>query len=244
MKRKTWNIGVVLLTVVIVVAAVYWIAGHWELYARLLAGLWPLVVNFLIIIAALLESAWRQRFDRWYYESGPAIRRERWQTSGTDDQIREAIRSVFHAKGWAGREYAEGFFIRRRTWWNIGCRVLLRFEETDHGTAIRYEVRPLWQAPLWLAAVAVLFFSRFRVFFFVPALSWFMLPWAGLLIFWAVTYYVWLAPWEVRRLDRVKPIREALAAYRLGVCEKCGYDLFGHTEKSVCPECGTNTESS
>ncbi len=238
------NIIVLLVIGLIVAGTVFWIVYHWAYYLRILAGLWPLLVGFLVTVAALLEVVWWLRFDRWYYQSGPTVRCEQWQTSGSNDQVREAIRPVLNTKGWAGRESPEGFLIRRRGFWKrYGSRVCLRLEDTDQGALIRYEVRPLWTMPLWIIAAAALFFSPFRVFFFTPATSWFVTPCFCLLAVYAVAYYVWPAPYEAKRMARVKHIRRALAGYRLGVCEKCGYDLFGHSRKHVCPECGTQCES-
>jgi hypothetical protein len=232
-----------MLIVIVVVATVYWVAGHWGTYARILAGLWPLLVGFLVVIASLLEVVWWMRFDGWYYQFGPTVCREQWQTSGTDEQIRESIRRILDTAGWVGRESPAGFSFRRAGFWEYGSRVLLRLEETEQGTAVGYEVRPILAAPLWLPVAAALFFSPFRVFFFAPVISWLVTPVFFLLGVWAIAYYIWLAPREARRMARVRHIRQALAAYRLGVCEKCGYDLFGHSEKNVCPECGANFEA-
>lgn len=121
---------------------------------------------------------------------------------------------------------------------------MLRLEATGQGTVVEYEVRPLLTAPLWLLAAAALFFTPFRVFFFAPVVSWLVTPAFCLLVAWVVAYYLWLAPREARHLDRVKHIRHVLAKYRLGVCDKCGYDLFGRSEKYLCPECGTRIEQS
>ena len=93
-------------------------------------------------------------------------------------------------------------------------------------------------------ALAALYFSRFRVLFVAPGTAWFTVPWSLLVLGWAVSYYVWLAPREARGMRRMRHIRRALAEFRLGVCETCGYDLFGHVEKSVCPECGAAFERS
>jgi hypothetical protein len=237
------NVIALVLIGLIVAGTVYWIASHWNTYGGILAGLWPLLVGFLVALVSLWEVAWWLRFDGWYYQFGPTIRCEQWQTCGTDDQIREAIRPILNTENWVGRETSAGFLVRREGFWRrYGSRVSLRLEDTEQGTAVRYEVRPLLTAPLWLLAVAALFFSPFRVFFFVPAIAWFATPCFCLLVIWVFVYYIWLAPYEAKRMARVKHIRAALAEYRLAVCEECGYDLFGHSEKLVCPECGTKVQ--
>ena len=232
------NVTAALLIVLVVVTTVWWITTHWSTYAPLLAMLWPLVVGFVVAIASFLEMSWWRRFDAWYYRTGPTVCREVWQTCGTLEQVTEAIRPVLDQEGWTGRETPARFFLRRRGFRGFGSRVCLRLEDTHHGTAVVYEVRPLRMAPLWLGALAALYFSRFRVVFVAPGTAWFTVPWSLLVLGWAVTYYAWLAPREARRMKRMRHIRLALARFRLGVCEACGYDLFGHVESSICPECG------
>lgn len=236
MTRK--NAIAVILIVLIVGGTVFWIASHWDTYAGILVGLWPLLVGSLVALASLLEVTWWLRFDVWYYQFGPKICSEHWQTTGTGDQLREAIRAILNTDNWTGRESPAGFFVRREGLSRYGSRVMLRLEATGQGTAVGYEVRPLLMAPLWLLAAAALFFSPFRVFFFAPVVSWLVTPAFCLLVAWVVAYYLWLAPREAKHMARVKHIRRVLAEYRLGVCEKCGYDLFGHSEKYICPECG------
>ena len=156
----------VVFLVFVVAVTTYWIATHWSYYRGILLGLWPLLVGFLVALATLLETAWWLRFDRWYYTAGPTSHREQWQTCGSDEQVREAIRPILDTDKWTGRESVEGFFIRRQSYRRFGSRVCLRLEDTDQGTLVGYEVRPIWTVPLWLIAVAALFFSKFRVFFF------------------------------------------------------------------------------
>jgi hypothetical protein len=235
------NVIAVVLIGLIVAGTAYWTARHWDTYAGILAGLWPLLVGLLVALASLLEVAWWLRFDAWYYRFGPKTSCEQWQTCGTGDQIRAAIRPALDAEGWIGQESSVGFFIRRASFWRYGSRVSLRLEDTAQGTAVRYEVRPLLTAPLWLVAVAALFLSRFNVFFFNSAVAWIATPCFCVLLIWAVAYYPWLAPREAQRMARVRHIRAVLATYRLGVCEECGYDLTGNVS-GRCPECGELVE--
>lgn len=53
-----------------------------------------------------------------------------------------------------------------------------------------------------------------------------------------VCIYRWIMPWDLRRINRLPTIRSALAPFGLRVCERCGYDLFGHDGSSPCSECG------
>ncbi len=233
---------VLMLIGLIVAAGTYWIVGHWSAYRGLLVELWPIVVGSLVAVASVLEVVWWLRFDPWYYRTGPKICSESWQTSGRGEQLREAVRPVLTTGGWVGRESPGGFFVRRRGLWRFGSRVSLHLEDTDQGTAVNYEVRPVLAAPLWLIFVASIVLSRFRVFLVVPIISWFIVPMLAFVTLHGIVYYVWLAPREAKRLARVGHIRRALARYRLGVCEECGYDLFGHSGAYVCPECGTKAE--
>ena len=53
--------------------------------------------------------------------------------------------------------------------------------------------------------------------------------------------YKWIVPWDVARMGRLPTVRRALAPHGLLVCERCGYDLFGHTDANRCPECGSDS---
>lgn len=78
-----------ILIVLIVGGTVFWIASHWDTYAGVLVGLWPLLVGSLVALASLLEVNWWLRFDAGIISSArrsapssgrrpaPAIRYER-----------------------------------------------------------------------------------------------------------------------------------------------------------------------
>lgn len=233
------NIFVLGLIGLVVVSSVFWVVRHWSMYSKLLAETWPILVGFLVVVAMVLELKWWIRFDPWYYQTGPKIRNEEWQTSGTNDQIREAIRPVLNNREWTACESLNGFFIRRAGALRFDLRIAIRLEDTDQGTLLRYEVRPILCVPLLLLFVGSIVGSWFRIFLFVPVVSWLIVPSLLFLFVYSIAYYLWLAPRKATRMARLAPIRSALAKYRMGVCEKCGYDLFGHLQKTVCPECGT-----
>ena len=192
----------------------------------------PLVALAVVMVAYFVEVAAYYRFAGWYYLSGPAILRERWQTTGKVEQIRQAIRPLLDADELVGRESAQGFHFRQRAATiNAWTRIVLRIEETERGAALHYEVRPFYSfAPLilpiaWLAAGA----------FGVGRLT--LLSAAGPVVV-VFAIYKWIVPWDVSRMGRLPTIRRALASHGLLVCERCGYDLFGHTDANRCPECG------
>ena len=238
------NIFVLSLIGFVVVASVFWVVRQWSLYSKLLAETWPILVGLLVVVAMVLELRWWIRFDPWYYQTGPKVRSEEWQTSGTNDQIRESIRPVLNNREWTGCESSHGFFIRRVGTFRFDLRIAIRLEDTDQGTLLRYEVRPIMCVPLLLLFVGSIVGSWFRVFLFAQAVSWIIVPSLSFLFAYSVVYYSWLAPRAATRLARLAPIRSALAKYRMGVCEKCGYDLFGHLQKTVCPECGSRVSLS
>ncbi|MCH7591545.1 MAG: hypothetical protein IH989_02030 [Planctomycetes bacterium] len=195
----------------------------------------PLVTLAVLMAVYSAEVVAYYRFAGWYYRTGPAILRERWQTTAVDAQIREAIRPLLGADELVGRESVEGFRFRQRgASVNAWTRIVLRIEETQHGAALHYEVRPFYSiAPLivpigWLSAAA----------FGLGGQT--LLLAAGTI---AVVFviYKWLVPWDVARMGRLRTVRRALAPYGLLVCERCGYDLFGHTKANRCPECGTDS---
>ncbi len=194
----------------------------------------PLVMLVVVMAAYFVEVAAYYCFAGWYYRTGPAILRERWQTVAVDAQIRRAIRPLLRADELVGRESAEGFRFRQRTVSiNAWTRIVLRIEETERGAALHYEIRPFYSmAPLtlpivWLAAAA-LGMGRWTLFsMFVPIVIVFVT-------------YKWIVPWDVARMGRLPTVRRALASHGLLVCERCGYDLFGHTDANRCPECGSD----
>ena len=194
------------------------------------------LLMFMVVMAAyLIEVAAYYRFARWYYRTGPAILRERWQTAAEDGQIREVIRSVLSADELVGRESTEGFYFRQRgATINAWTRILLRIEEAERGVALHYEVRPFYTcAPLlppvvWLAASAF-------------GLGWLTLYIAGGSVAIVFVMYARILPWDVARFARLPTVRRALAPYGVLVCERCGYDLFGNTDANRCPECGSGS---
>jgi hypothetical protein len=192
----------------------------------------PLAALILVMIVFGIETAWYYAFAAWYYRSGPAIVRERWQTMGTVDQVRDAIRPQLTTEGLVGRESDEGFCIRQKTVSaNAWPRILLRIENTERGAALRYEVRPYYTMALLALPVVWLAMSAFNLAELGTYLT------VGIILCLA-GIYKWILPWDIRRINRLPSIRRALAPFGLRVCEKCGYDLFGHDEPLRCPECG------
>ena len=195
----------------------------------------PLVTLLVVFGVYWFEVAAYYRFAGWYYRTGPAILRERWQTTAVDAQIRQAVRPLLGADELVGRESAEGFHFRQRAISiNAWTRIALRIEETERGAALHYEVRPFYGfAPLilpmgWLSAAS---FGLGGQTFLV----------AGGSILFVFVIYRWLVPWDVARMSRLPTVRRALAPHGLLVCERCGYDLFGHSDTNRCPECGSNS---
>ncbi len=195
----------------------------------------PLVTLVVVMAAYFVEVAAYYRFAGWYYRTGPAILRERWQTAAVDAQIRQAIRPLLSADGLIGRESAEGFHFRQRAATiNAWTRIVLRIEKTEPGAALHYEVRPFNSfAPLilpiaWLAVAAL----------GMGGLT--LLSAAGSIVV-VFVIYKWIVPWDVARTGRLPSVRRALAPHGLLVCKRCGYDLFGHTDDNRCPECGSDS---
>ncbi len=190
--------------------------------------------TLLVFMAVyFVEVAAYYCFAGWYYRTGPAILRERWQTTATEEQVRQSIRPLLGADQLIARESAEGFLFRQRTVSiNAWTRIALRIEVTQHGAALLYEVRPFYSmAPLilpigWLSAAA------FGLGGPSPLLA------AGCI---AIVFFIykWIVPWDVARMGRLPTVRRALAPHGLLVCQRCGYDLFGHTDANRCPECGS-----
>ncbi|MCZ6699899.1 MAG: hypothetical protein O7D94_13280 [Planctomycetota bacterium] len=111
---------------------------------------------------------------------------------------------------------------------------MLRIEETERGTALHYEVRPFYSfAPLILPIV----FLAARILG-MGALTLFSAAAPIVVVF---VIYKWIVPWDVARMGRLPSVRRALAVHGLLVCERCGYDLFGHSDANRCPECGTDS---
>ena len=195
----------------------------------------PLVTLALVMGVYSVEVVAYYCFAGWYYRTGPAILRERWQTTALDAQIRQAIRPLLCADELVGRESAEGFHFRQRVASiNAWTRIVLRIEETQHGAALHYEVRPFYSfAPMilpvpWLSAAA----------FGMGGQTLYLC--VGLLVL-VFIVYKWILPWDVARMGRLRSVRRALAPYGLLVCERCGYDLFGHSDVNRCPECGSDS---
>lgn len=195
----------------------------------------PLIALLAVMGVYSVEVVAYYRFAGWYYRTGPTILRERWQTTAVDAQIRQAIRPLLGADELVGRESAEGFRFRQRgASINAWTRIVLRIEETQHGAALHYEVRPFYSfAPAilpvgWLSAAALGLGGQ-TLYLCV-----------GLIVL-VFIVYKWILPWDVARMGRLRSVRRALAPYGLLVCERCGYDLFGHTDANRCPECGSDS---
>ena len=195
----------------------------------------PLVTLAVVMTVYLVEAAAYYRFSGWYYRTGPAVLRERWQTTAEDGQIRQAIRPLLGADELVGRESTEGFRFRQRAASiNAWTRIVLRIERTERGAALHYEVRPFYSfAPLilpiaWLAAGT----------FGMGGLALFSVAGPIVIVF---VIYKWIVPWDVARMGRLPAVRRALARHGLLVCERCGYDLFGQTDGNRCPECGSDS---
>ncbi len=197
--------------------------------------LMPLIMLAVVMAVYFVEAGAYYLFAGWYYRTGPAILRERWQTTAVDAQIRQAIRPLLGADGLVGRESAKGFHFRQRAASiNAWTRIVLRIEETESGAALHYEVRPFYSfAPLilpitWLAAAT----------FGIGGMT---LLSAAVPIVFVYAAYKWIMPWDVSRTGRLPTVRLALAPHGLLVCERCGYDLFGHSDANRCPECGRDS---
>ena len=192
----------------------------------------PFVTLLLVFGVYSFEVAAYYLFAGWYYRTGPAILRERWQTTAVDAQLRQAIRPLLGADKLVGRESAEGFRFRQRTASiNAWTRIVLRIEETQHGAALHYEVRPFYSMVPMILPVGWLSAATFGMGGQTLYLA------AGLIVF-VVVIYKWIIPWDIARMGRLPTVRRALAPYGLLVCERCGYDLFGQTDADRCPECG------
>ena len=195
----------------------------------------PFVTLLVVFGVYCFDVAAYYLFAGWYYRTGPAILRECWQTTAVDAQLRQAIRPLLGADGLVGRESAQGFCFRQRAATiNAWTRIVLRIEETECGAALHYEIRPFYSmAPLtlpiaWLAAAALGMGWLTLFSMFVPIVVVFVT-------------YKWIVPWDVARMGRLPTVRRALVSHGLLVCERCGYDLFGHTDAKRCPECGTDS---
>ena len=194
----------------------------------------PLVTLAVVMAAYVVEAAAYYCFASWYYRTGPAVLRERWQTAAADVQIRQAIRPLLDADGLVGRDSVDGFHFRQRAASiNAWTRIALRIEQTDHGAALHYEIRPFYGfVPLilpiaWLAAGI----------FGMGGQTLFSLAGSIAVVF---GIYKWILPWDAARMSRLPTVRRALAPCGLLVCERCGYDLFGHADANRCPECGSD----
>jgi len=195
----------------------------------------PLAAWAMVMTVYFIEAVAYNRFAGWYYRNGPAILRERWQTTAADDQIRTVIRPLLAAGEFVGRESSEGFHFRQRTVSiNAWTRFALRIEPTESGAAVHYEARPFYSfAPLapvigWLAA-AVFRMDNVTIYLTIATFA---------IVF---IIYKWILPWDVSRMNRLPTVRRALSPYGLHVCEHCGYDLFSLTDTNRCPECGADS---
>ena len=195
----------------------------------------PLVMLVVVMAAYFVEVAAYYRFAGWYYRTGPAILRERWQTTAEDAQIRQAIRPLLRADELVGRESADGFRFRQRTASiNAWTRIVVRIEETQRGAALHYEVRPFYSIGLLILPMVWLTAGAFGM----GGLTLFLAAGSIVIVF---VISKWIVPWDIARMGRLPTVRRALAPHGLLVCERCGYDLFGHTDANRCPECGSDS---
>ena len=193
----------------------------------------PLSAMIVTTLVYFVEAAAYYGFVGWYYRWGPAILRERWQTSGSVEQVRAAVRLHLIADGLVGRETRHGFFLRQTVASvNSWPRVVVRIEQAERGAALRFEVRPFYTMGLLIVPIVWLGTSAFGIGALTVNLT---IGLVGTLL----AIYLWIMPWDMRRINRLPTIRRALTLLGLHVCEKCGYDLFGHADVSRCPECGT-----
>lgn len=189
--------------------------------------------TFITAIPYAIETYGYYRHRLWYYRWGPTITRERWQTSATPDQVRAAIRPVLDAPPLTGKEVAGAFCLRQRSMSiNSWPRVLLRLEPTDKGVALHFEVRPFYSMALLCLSYTWLASAILSTTMVTGAYVLFV----GTLL--VVVAYVWILPRDMKQIGRLRRIRQALAPLGLRICERCGYDLFGHTSEAPCPECG------
>jgi hypothetical protein len=192
----------------------------------------PLITLAVFMVIYLVEVVSYYWFNGWYYRTGPAILRERWQTTATAVEVRQLIGPIMKDKGYVGRESVHGFCFRQRgVSVNAWTRFLLRIEETQHGVALHYEVRPFYSIALQLVPFAWLTLG-------VLGISSDTIVPVGGIIATTLAIYKWITPWDIRRMNRLPSIRQALAPHGLLVCEQCGYDMFNHSAANRCPECG------
>ncbi len=197
--------------------------------------LFPLLMLAAFMIVYLIETVAYYSRAGWYYRTGPAILRERWQSAANAEQVREIIRPLLRADQLVGRESADGFQFRQRAASvNAWTRIHLWFENTERGVALHYEVRPFYSMGLLLFPIVWLSSGAF-------GMRGLTLVWSAGLTAFVFAGYKWIMPWDVARMNRLPTVRRALAPFGLSVCERCGYDLFGHSTASRCPECGSDS---
>jgi hypothetical protein len=195
----------------------------------------PVCAVVLLLLAFGIEASCYLAFLSWYYRSGPAICRERWQTSGTVDGVRSAIRPWLRADGLVGWEAPEGICIRQKIIsFNTWSRVFLRIERAERGAALHFEVRPFYTMALLMLPAVWLAIEIFGLTGPMPYLAAVLL----FVVIGVILMYRFLTPFDLRRINRLSSIRRALAPFGLRICEHCGYDLFGHESPQRCPECG------
>ena len=184
-----------------------------------------------VFVAYLVEVIAYYSFSEWYFRVGPGLVKERWQTSGTVEDVSCAVGFHLNADGLVGRQRSRGICLRQRAAGvNAWPRIWLWIEDSQQGAALHFEVRPFYSVAFLVLPIVWLVTSVFGAGGSMAYLS------LGVVVI-VASFYRWIMPWDLRRINRLPTIRRALAPFGQRVCEQCGYDLFGHDGSSSCPEC-------